>query len=83
MLVHFFDPVEAELPPPGRYRIQSGTRTFAIETANDVLRRSYHERYAARVAGLKSLARLPGINLVECATHADARLLLAQQFRQR
>src|SRR5687767_12410229 len=23
MLVHFFDPVEAELPPPGRYRIQS------------------------------------------------------------
>jgi len=83
MLMHFFDAVEADLPPPGRYRIQSGTRTFAIETANEVLRRTYHERYAARVAGLKSLARLPGIHLLECATHADARLLLAQQFRQR
>jgi uncharacterized protein (DUF58 family) len=56
MLVHFFDPVEAELPPPGRYRIQSGSRTFAIETANEVLRRSYHERYAARIAGMKALA---------------------------
>jgi uncharacterized protein (DUF58 family) len=83
MLVHFFDPVEAELPPPGRYRIQSGTRTFAIETANETLRRTYHERYAARLADLKALARRPGIHLIECATHADARLLLAQQFRQR
>jgi uncharacterized protein (DUF58 family) len=83
VLVHFFDPVEAELPPPGRYRIQSGSRTFAIETANEVLRRSYHERYAARVASLKALARQPGIHWLECATHADARLLLAQQFRQR
>jgi uncharacterized protein (DUF58 family) len=83
MLVHFFDPVEAELPPPGRYRIQSGARTFAIETANDVLRRSYHERYDARIAGLKALARLPGIHWIECATHADPRVLLAQQFRQR
>ena len=76
MLLHFFDPVEAELPPPGRYRIQSGTRTFAIETANDVLRRSYHERYAARVASLKALARLPGIHLIECATHGGRALAL-------
>jgi len=83
MLVHFFDPVEAELPPPGRYRIQSGGRTFAIETANDQLRRQYHERYAARVASLEALARQPGMHLIECATHADARLLLARQFRQR
>jgi uncharacterized protein (DUF58 family) len=83
MLVHFFDPVEADLPPPGRYRIQSGARTFAIETANETLRRSYHERYATRVANLKALARLPGIHLIECGTQADARLLLAQQFRQR
>jgi hypothetical protein len=48
-----------------------------------VLRRSYQERYAARVAGMKALARLPGIHWLECATHTDARLLLAQHFRQR
>jgi len=83
VLVHFFDPVEAELPPPGRYRILSGGRTLAIETSNDALRRKYHDRFAARVASLQALARLPGIHLLECATHADARALLAQKFRQR
>jgi len=83
VLAHFFDAVEAELPPPGRYRIQSAGRTFAIETANDALRRQYRERFEARVAGLKALARRPGIHVLECATHADARTLLAQQFRQR
>ena len=83
VLVHLFDPVEAELPPPGRYRVASGGRTLAIETSNDALRRKYRERFAARVDALRSLARLPGIHLIECPTHADPRVLLAQQFRQR
>jgi uncharacterized protein (DUF58 family) len=82
VLVHVFDPVEAELPPPGRYRVVSGGRTLAIETSNDALRRKYRDRFAARVDALRSLARLPGIHLIECPTHADARALLAQQFRQ-
>jgi uncharacterized protein (DUF58 family) len=83
VLAHFFDTVEAELPPPGRYRIQSAGRTFAIETGNDAMRRRYHDRFAARVEWLRALARMPGVHLIECATHADARRLLAQQFRQR
>jgi len=83
VLVHVFDPVEAELPPPGRYRVVSGGRTLAIETSNDALRRKYRDRFATRVEALRSLARLPGIHLIECPTHADARALLAQQFRQR
>jgi uncharacterized protein (DUF58 family) len=83
VLAHFFDAVEAELPPPGRYRIQSAGRTFAIETGNEAMRRRYHDRFAARVERLHALARMPGIHLIECATHADARRLLAQQFRQR
>jgi uncharacterized protein (DUF58 family) len=83
MLVHVFDTIEAELPPPGRYRVVSAGRTLAIETSNDALRRKYRDRFAARVEALRSLARLPGIHLLECATQADARALLAQQFRQR
>ena len=83
VLVHVFDPVEAELPPPGRYRVVSGGRTLSIETSNDALRRKYRERFAARTEALRSLARRPGIHLLECATHADARALLAQKFRQR
>ena len=83
VLVHVFDPVEAELPPPGRYRVVSGGRTLSIETSNDALRRKYRERFAARVDALRSLANRPSIHLLECATHADARALLAQKFRQR
>jgi len=82
-LVQFYDPVEAELPPPGRYRIQSAGRSFAIETGNEAMRRRYHERFEARRSELQALARLPGVHLIECATHADLRTVLAQQFRQR
>lgn len=81
MLVHFFDPVEAELPPPGRYRIQSGDRSFSIETGNDALRRRYRERFEERRASLRALALLPGIRLIECATSDDPRTVLGQYFR--
>jgi uncharacterized protein (DUF58 family) len=83
LLAHFFDPVEAELPPPGRYRIQSAGRSFAIETANEALRTRYHERFEARRTVLRALGRLPGIRVIDCATEADPRSVLAQQFRQR
>jgi uncharacterized protein (DUF58 family) len=82
-LVHFFDPLEAELPPPGRYRIESAGRSFSIDTTDARSRRRYHERFEARRAGLKALARLPGIRLIDCTTDADPRSVLAQQFRPR
>jgi uncharacterized protein (DUF58 family) len=83
LLVQFFDPVEAELPPPGRYRIQSAGRSFSIETTNEAMRRRYRERFESRRAGLQALARWPGIHLIECPTNADLRSVLAHQFRQR
>jgi uncharacterized protein (DUF58 family) len=83
LLAHFFDAIEAELPPPGRYRIQTAGRSFAIETANDAFRRRYHEHFEARRASLRSLARAPGIRVLDCATDAEPRTLLAQQFRPR
>jgi len=83
MLVHFFDPVEAELPPPGRYRIHSAGRSFAIETANEAMRRRYQDRFEERRAGLRALARVPGIRVIDCATDAEPRSVLAQQFRPR
>jgi len=82
-LVHFFDPVEAELPPPGRYRIESAGRSFSIDTTDAGSRQRYHERFEARRAGLKALARLPGIRSIDCTTDADPRSVLAQQFRPR
>ncbi len=83
LLAHFFDPVEAELPPPGRYRIQSAGRSFAIETSNAAMRARYHERFEARRAALGALARLPGIRVIDCATDAEPRSVLTQHFRPR
>ena len=82
-LVQFFDAIEAELPPPGRYRIQAAGRSFAIETANETQRRRYRERFEAKRAELRALARLPGIHVLECTTNTDTRGVLAQHFRQR
>jgi uncharacterized protein (DUF58 family) len=83
LLAHFYDALEAELPPPGRYRIEAAGRAFAIETANDAVRRRHHERFEARRAELRALARVPGIRVLDCATDAEPRSLLAQQFRPR
>jgi len=83
LLVHCYDAVEAELPPPGRYRIQGVGRSFSIETANEATRRRYHERFAARRAALEALCRTPGIRMVDCATDADPRSVLNQKFRSR
>jgi uncharacterized protein (DUF58 family) len=83
LLVHCYDAVEAELPPPGRYRIQSVDRSFSIETGNEAMRRSYRERFAARRAGLDALCRRPGIRVVDCPTDADPRSVLNQKFRSR
>jgi uncharacterized protein (DUF58 family) len=83
LLVHCYDAVEAELPPPGRYRIQGVGRSFSIETANEATRRRYHERFAARRAPLEMLCRTPGIRMVDCPTDADPRSVLNQKFRSR
>jgi uncharacterized protein (DUF58 family) len=83
LLVHCYDPIEAELPPPGRYRIQSVGRSFSIETANPATRRRYEERFAARRAALETLCRRPGIRMVDCPTDAEPRSVLNQKFRAR
>jgi uncharacterized protein (DUF58 family) len=83
LLVNFFDPVEAELPPPGRYRIQSAGRSFSIDTRDAGARRRYEERFAARREALKALARTPGIRTIDCTTDTEPRSVLTQQFRPR
>jgi uncharacterized protein (DUF58 family) len=83
LLVHCYDAVEAELPPPGRYRIQGVGRSFSIETAHEAMRRRYHERFAERRGTLEALCRMPGVRLVDCPTDAEPRSVLNHKFRSR
>jgi len=82
LLMHVYDPIEAELPPPGRYRIQSGGQTIAIETGNKAARDRYHEQFASRQAQLTRLQQLPGVAVVDCRTDEDPRLVLGKRFRK-
>ena len=83
MLAHCYDAVEAELPPPGRYRIESLGRSFSIETSREAMRRRYQERFAERRSALEALCRSPGIRILDCPTDAEPRSVLNQKFRSR
>ena len=79
-LVHLYDPVDAELPPPGRYRIRVGQRTFSIDTGDRGLRERHNEAFTAKRRRLRALARMPGVRLIECATNDDPYRVLLQNF---
>jgi len=79
-LVHLFDSVEVELPPPGRYRIHFGSRTVAIDTDSDVDRRRYRAQFQQRRMFLQKLTRLASVQLLECATTEEPRTVLAGRF---
>jgi hypothetical protein len=81
--IHMFDPVEAELPPPGHYRIHSGSRTVTIETDSDAARQRYRKRFQERRAHLEQLTRFPSVQLLECSTVEDPRAVLAERFESR
>ena len=82
-LVHFFDPVEKDLPPPGRYRIKLGGRTMAIDTGPETTRRGYRKQFEQRQKKLKDIVRSVGIHFLECSTSDDPRELLARRFENR
>jgi uncharacterized protein (DUF58 family) len=82
-LVHIYDAIEAELPPPGRYRIRLDGRSFAIETSDAGLRARYAAQFAATRDRLRALARMPGVALIECATNDDPLEVLTKRFGRR
>lgn len=82
-LVQIFDPVEAELPPPGRYRIAMGKRMLTIDTSDEATRASYRAAFEQRRTALRLLARLPGMRLIACATDEDPALILTRHYARR
>jgi uncharacterized protein (DUF58 family) len=73
------DPLETELPRPGRYAVTDGEQTSELHTANRALRAAYRRRCERRREELsRGLARL-GIPLLQAATDRPPFTLL-QQF---
>lgn len=82
-LVHVYDRIETELPPPGRYRIDVGKQVHTIDTSDVALRERYRTRFAEHQARLQQLARQPGVRLLSLATDDDPAAVLLKVFARR
>ena len=78
--VLFSDPLEQELPPPGRYRVQLSGGPREFDAGDQTARVHYRDGFRARQQGLKELAARSGFYLLECRTQDSPLQVLAQRF---
>jgi uncharacterized protein (DUF58 family) len=65
------DPIERQLPPPGRYRIVAGDEELAINTFVKAARRDYENAFAARSHALEVFFQRYGVHLLPLSTADD------------
>jgi uncharacterized protein (DUF58 family) len=72
LAVFISDPLEHELPPPGRYRLVSVEGELAIDTYARAARQEYEAAFDERRDSLEKFCQLYGIHLMEMSTRDDA-----------
>lgn len=65
------DPIERELPPPGRYRLVAGDDEMAIDTNTRAAREDYKNEFATRSHALEVFCHRYGIHLMSLSTEDD------------
>ena len=65
------DPIERELPPPGRYRLVAGDDEMAIDTYTKAARDDYKKEFEARSHALEAFCHRYGIHLMPLSTTDD------------
>lgn len=83
MAVFVSDPLERELPPPGRYRLVSREDEMAIETFARRARREYQELYREREEALERFCRRYGVHLMPLSTDQDPIRILQDSLGRR
>jgi uncharacterized protein (DUF58 family) len=71
LAVFMNDPLERQLPPPGRYRIVSPNDELAIDTYAAAARRDYENEFAERSHDLESFCHRYGVHLMPMSTDDD------------
>ncbi len=74
------DPLEAELPPAGHYRVSDGRQSRLIDSASQSQRAHYRARFDAQLGELQALALRPGIQLLPLSTTDEPLSVLQQRF---
>jgi uncharacterized protein (DUF58 family) len=65
------DPIERQLPPPGRYRLVAGEDEMAIDTFTKSARRDYANAFEARSHELDVFCHRYGVHLLPLSTEDD------------
>jgi uncharacterized protein (DUF58 family) len=71
LAVFISDPLEEELPPPGRYRLVSHDEEMAIDTYAAGARRDYHRVFEERNQTLEQFCQRYGVHLMRMSTRDD------------
>ena len=71
LAVFLNDPLERQLPPPGRYRLVSNEDELAIDTSAKAARRDYREAFELRSQELEAFCHRYGVHLMPLSTEDD------------
>lgn len=71
LAVFMNDPLERDLPPPGRYRLVSPDDELSIDTFANAARRDYHNAFEQRAHRLEAFCQRYGVHLMPMATDDD------------
>jgi len=80
VFIFTYDALEAESPPPNRYRITDGRHLLLMDTANDTFRSQYRDAFVARREFMRELTQRQRTSFIELATHDDIAKTLRQGF---
>jgi len=71
LAVFLSDPLERELPPPGRYRLVTDDDELAIDTHGRAVRNDYRGAFEARAHDLEVFCQRYGVHLMPLSTDDD------------
>ena len=71
LAVFLNDPIERELPPPGRYRLVAGDDELAIDTYAAPARRDYEHAFEERLHALERFCQTYHVHLMPMSTDDD------------
>jgi len=71
MLVYIYDPLEAQLPPAGYYRVSDARFTKSIDTSDARVRREYLRRHEEHMQRINRIARCNHIYFLPLCTADD------------
>lgn len=71
LAVFLNDPLERQLPPPGRYRLVSREDELAIDTFSRATRQDYQNAFLTRSQELEAFCQRYGVHLMQMSTDDD------------